>query len=71
MSPALAREFFKFVTITLPNLLADHEDPVEALVKLGELWKAKRTEEIKDRSSEVEANRAEIDKKLADRKAKK
>lgn len=69
MTNEMAKEVFKFVTTTLPDLLSKTDDPVEALQQLGTLWKERRTESIKDRSAEVEANRAEVDNKLAKRRA--
>lgn len=71
MSPALAKAFFSFVGATLPNLLSRFEDPMEALEELGKKWKEHRTHEIKDRSEEVEENRAEVDAKLKRRRSRK
>lgn len=70
MAPLLAKEFYKFLMATLPNLLGQHEDPLAALEELGKLWRQHRGEDIKDRSEEVRTNRAEIDKRLEERKNK-
>ena len=69
MKKELAVEFFKFVTRTLPNLLSELDEPSEALVRLGAAWDAHRNHQIADRSAEVAQDRAEVDAKLAKRKA--
>lgn len=69
MTNEMAKEFFRFVTSTLPNLLSEIEDPMEALQKLGDEWQKRRTVNIEDRSAEVAENRAEVDEKLAKRRA--
>mgnify|MGYP000150314433 CR=1 FL=1 len=68
MGPSEAKEFFKFVTSTLPNLLSAAKDPLEALEGLGTAWKANRTHDIKDRSKQVAANRSNVDDVLAARR---
>lgn len=70
MAPAVAKEFFAFVAKTLPNLLAEVEDPLEALQRLGQKWGETRNADIEDRSEKVRSNRAKVDKRLAERKAK-
>lgn len=70
MTPAQAKEFFQFVTRTLPNLLGELSDPLDALQALGEKWKETRTHNIEDRSAEVAEDRAQVDKRLAERRKK-
>lgn len=66
-----AKEFYQFVTRTLPNLLGEAKDPFEAMDKLSAKWKETRTENITDRSDEVEANREEVDSRLEQRRRSK
>jgi hypothetical protein len=69
MTNEMAKEVFKFVTATLPDLLSKTDDPLEALQALGDEWKKRRTANIEDRSEQVEKDRAEVDDKLAKRRA--
>lgn len=70
MSPSEAKDFFQFVTRTLPNLLSEAREPLEALQKLGDLWKSHRTHNIEDRSDQVAENRSEVDARLTERRKK-
>ncbi len=70
MDGLVAKEFFQFVTRTLPNLLSESGDPFEAMEKLREKWEENRTHQIADRSEEVAKGRAEVDAKLESRRAK-
>ena len=66
---SMAKEAFQFVTSTLPDLLTKwgEGNEVEALEELTELYRARRTAEMKDRRDEIERNRAEVDATIAKR----
>jgi hypothetical protein len=66
-----AKVAFAFATEHLPNLLQEAGEGKEpqAFAKLAELYRERRTAQIKDRRDQIEAERAQIDAVLAGREA--
>jgi hypothetical protein len=60
-----------FVLGELPGILARYseEDAAEALEELARTFRERRTEVMKDRRPEIEANRSAVDARLAEREA--
>lgn len=76
---SIAKEIMRFALSVLPDLLTELGDNAEekAFEELQKRWKARRKDadtvvpgtDIEDRSDEVDANRSEVDARLADREA--
>lgn len=66
-------QFMQFVVRELPNAIAvaGEGNETEALARVAEIWKENRKHDIKDRDAKVAEDRAAVDKRLAERRAKK
>lgn len=63
----------QFVGQTLPELLGEYGEgkEAEALEALAAKYREHRTAQMVDRKPEIEADRAEVDERLAERKKEK
>lgn len=70
--PTWAAVLLEFVLTNLPQLLNDFQEGQEeqALEALARKYREHRKGQIKDRRPEIEANRAAVDARLAERDAK-